>query len=150
MMERTTCRGIVIDDGPCGALEGELHRLGCDCERCTECGGQFLYCDCPGDYEDRKRVPFFRLHWLSCERCGAPWPEFFDVPGDVWRRYILSLGDGNPVLCIDCFNFIAELTDGGAYAREHGGAIMLKDIKPNAPPGGEARARWVLRHGDDE
>jgi hypothetical protein len=123
-MERKRCGG---NAGACGALEGELHQLGCDYERCTKCGGQFLYCDCPEDYADRKRVPFFRLHWLCCQRCGAPWPKFFNVPDDVWQHYILSLGDGNPLLCVDCFNFIAELTDGGEYARKHGGPIMNGD-----------------------
>src|SRR5271166_4017769 len=96
------CNGNVygVAPGPCGAREGELHRLGCPYECCTKCSGQFLYCDCPEDYSERKRVPYFRLHWQRCERCGAPWPDFFDVPNDVWQHYILSLGSGEKMLCV--------------------------------------------------
>jgi hypothetical protein len=142
--ERAVCNGNVCGDapGPCGAKEGELHRFGCNNERCTKCSQQFLYCDCPEDFSKRTRVPYFELAWQRCERCGEPWPDFFDVPDDVWQRYVISLGDGDKMLCICCFNLIAELTDGSAYAREHGGAVMLKDINPDAPASSAGRARW--------
>lgn len=35
----------------CGAHFGNKHHTGCDIERCPECGGQFISCDC--DYSDK-------------------------------------------------------------------------------------------------
>jgi hypothetical protein len=121
---RERCNGHLLGGRRCNALEGHLHRLGCDEERCTQCSGQYLYCACPEPRHKRKRVPFFRLNWHRCQRCGIPWPDFFMVPDDVWQHYILALGDGDKMLCLECFKLIAQLTDGGAYAGEHGGATM--------------------------
>jgi hypothetical protein len=127
------CNGEIIhpelsEPGPCCAQEGELHRLGCPYERCTQCGDQFLYCDCPEPFEERKRVPYFRV-WghQHCARCDRPWPEFFAVADEAWQFYVLSLGHGDMMLCVDCFNLIAELTDGGACLRRYGVPIMFDD-----------------------
>ena len=30
----------------CGCKEGEIHELGCDMERCPECGNQLIACGC--------------------------------------------------------------------------------------------------------
>lgn len=40
----------------CAAILGEFHAVGCDMERCPNCGGQLFVCDCdwpedPGDDE---------------------------------------------------------------------------------------------------
>jgi hypothetical protein len=115
-------------------------------ERCTQCGDQFLYCDCPEPLDERKRVPFIRLHWQCCERCGEPWPEMFNVPDKVWRFYILALGQGDKMLCVNCFRLISEWIDGGDYHRNHGGPVMLSEIKPDAPLGSTGRERWEQMH----
>jgi hypothetical protein len=73
-------------------------------------------------------VPYFRV-WghQHCARCDRPWPKFFDVADEAWQFYVLSLGHGDMMLCVDCFNLIAELTDGGACLRRYGVPIMLGD-----------------------
>jgi hypothetical protein len=136
-----TCNGSIIDPdlepGLCGAREGQLHRLGCQYERCTECGRQSLYCDCPDDVRvARERVPYFHIGWhLHCARCDAPFPEFFHVADEAWGFYILRLGvtdkhgARDQLLCVDCFRLIARLTDGGPMLRRHGCPIMLDDPK---------------------
>ncbi|MEQ8839417.1 MAG: hypothetical protein RIB98_00390 [Acidimicrobiales bacterium] len=37
--------------GDCSAVPGQLHVWGCDIERCPECGGQMLSCDCDAEWE---------------------------------------------------------------------------------------------------
>ena len=37
--------------GDCAVIKGELHVEGCDVERCANCGGQRISCECNDDEE---------------------------------------------------------------------------------------------------
>jgi hypothetical protein len=147
---RHRCHGSA---GECRSPEGKLHTRGCDMERCSECGGQYLYCGCADampediigtDRDKRRRVPFIR--WPHhCGRCGVEWPVFFNVPGAVWCHYI-ELGRRDEIVCLDCWEEISTLIDGRAYERQNGIAILLSEIREDAPPGSEARQRWAAWH----
>lgn len=73
----------------CHARPGELHREGCDVERCADCGGQRISCDCYSGREPELKQFALALHKqltgaLLCppgERCAACalHPEAADV-----------------------------------------------------------------------
>ena len=52
----------------CGAKPGELHEKGCDVERCLECGGQRISCDCT--VEHYPRIPWTG-EWPGVAECRA-------------------------------------------------------------------------------
>jgi hypothetical protein len=102
----------------CGAMEGEIHELGCDMERCPFCAGQLICCDCGAGqdkFEDdwegwermlnaKGRVPFI-LYPNMCARCGKLWPEMFRVPTEEWERYV-EKGERDKILCKPCYDQI--------------------------------------------
>jgi hypothetical protein len=54
----------------CGANPGELHDLGCDTERCPECGGQIISCGCfnadkEGNWDFEKLDKYEREKWTG-------------------------------------------------------------------------------------
>lgn len=116
---------VVQTCGECGVAEGKLHELGCGLERCRQCGGQFISCECATQYfdptEEQKkewlanveklggRVPY--LDWpLVCARCGMLWPDLFRVSDEEWAHYI-ELGHRQDIVCKDCYESIKSLID---------------------------------------
>ena len=64
----------------CSAAVGELHDEGCDVERCPDCGGQMLSCDCAVE-SVHPRIPW-NGEWPGVAECreygfwcywGPPW-----------------------------------------------------------------------------
>lgn len=56
----------------CGVKPGEIHKVVCDWEVCSKCGGQMLTCDC--NSEESQRIPFgtvreiaSRIPYYTCE-----------------------------------------------------------------------------------
>lgn len=94
----------------CGCQEGELHKRGCDVERCPKCGSQLIGCE-HGDetFPDAERHPFM-IHGIFCGRCGTRFPEFFNVTDEVWKHYIPP-DIRKEVICWECFCIIKTLTD---------------------------------------
>jgi len=104
----------------CGALEGEIHKFGCDMERCPKCGYQLIGCDCLDNIKTERqllsffkknggRVPFIYYPWV-CARCGEVNPDMFLVPDEEWKKYI-EIDERNKILCKECYEEIKTLID---------------------------------------
>jgi len=96
----------------CGVKEGEIHKEGCDMERCPRCQGQLISCGCYGENED----PLYRIPYLlipvKCGLCGEQWPKDFHVPNEEWKKYVIpSLQD--KCLCWDCYLELKKLFPNG-------------------------------------
>lgn len=49
----------------CGVKPDEIHENGCDVERCPDCGGQYISCDCTST---DNRLPWTGI-WPGVEEC---------------------------------------------------------------------------------
>jgi hypothetical protein len=101
-------------------MEGQLHHLGCDMERCPFCGHQLISCPCLDEYVDRSeawwkrlngkgRIPFIEYPNL-CAKCGTHWPEMFFVPDAEWERYV-EPQMRHEMLCEACYTQIKTWID---------------------------------------
>lgn len=88
----------------CGATPGQLHNTGCDVERCHECGGQRISCDCdtvsprqlpwtgewPGNEAAARLGLWTRWTELGWKECGNDHP---DARPDLNRLAVLGIWD---------------------------------------------------------
>lgn len=134
MKEETTERATCHD---CDVLEGGIHELGCDMEKCPFCGTQLITCHCvykmldidcsPGTWayengltdqqeeiwlrllEASGRIPYIR--WPNiCRHCGMLWPKMFHVPDEEWNRYI-EPRMRSMMVCRPCYDLIKSWVD---------------------------------------
>ncbi len=138
----------------CLVAEGEIHDLGCDMERCPFCGHQIISCMCvykkldipceEGDpaYENgltdeqhdqwlallnaEGRVPYI-IYPNLCRRCGALWPEMFNMPDDEWQQFI-QVDVRSEMLCLQCYTDIRGMIVGA----EGRAAMLIRDASPVA------------------
>lgn len=128
-------RWISWDCHDCGAKEGEIHKYGCDMEKCPFCGNQLIGCGCcekklsldvsPESYyylhgftdeqseqwreilEKKGRILYLLVPNM-CGLCGQQWPEMWEVSDYVWKKYVPpQLQPG--ALCKDCFSELRRI-----------------------------------------
>src|SRR5262249_29107733 len=90
----------------CQTLEGDLHFIGCELERCGDCGGPRAWCPCVKDnawFLQTERVPY--LHWpRQCARCGILCTEMCHTyDAEFMRLYGLAKEMRGKTLCDPCY-----------------------------------------------
>jgi len=63
----------------CGANPGEVHEDGCDTERCSVCGGQFLSCGCEGHNKKFARWTGIWPGFAEAELFGIDLNKFYEI-----------------------------------------------------------------------
>lgn len=58
----------------CGATPGNLHDLGCDVERCSQCGHQLISCDCSVCDEDSEESSYTAAQLENRLPWSGEWP----------------------------------------------------------------------------
>ena len=93
----------------CGSKEGQLHKAGCDMERCIDCDGQLISCNC-------KKKKFGKIPWIEipniCRLCGKIWPEMFSIPDKEWKKFVVP-DLQKEVLCLSCYQKIKKIFPNG-------------------------------------
>lgn len=97
----------------CGVVEGQLHKSGCDMERCPKCGEQLISCSCTNEEVEEigYRIPYVQIPVL-CMSCGRTYPNFFNVPDEEWKKYVIPELQ-KEVLCIVCYKRMKILFPNG-------------------------------------
>jgi len=96
----------------CGIEEGQLHKPGCDMERCPKCLGQLISRDCSDDEPDMlPRIPWVEIPNL-CALCGEVFPKMFNVQNGEWEKFVIPSLQGE-LLCRDCYNWLKKLFPNG-------------------------------------
>lgn len=98
----------------CFCKEGELHKVGCDMEKCPLCKGQLISCGCFMDnriYNNMEQIPNrepFFIETTACARCGMKHPQMLMVDKETWKNICGVTFDEDSSLCPDCMEFIIE------------------------------------------
>jgi hypothetical protein len=91
----------------CGVKEGQIHKRGCDMERCPKCGGQRIICNC--NARGLKPIPY--IVWPNiCSRCGKLWPDILEAMllDKEWLG-LVGPAERHAILCKPCLNVIRRL-----------------------------------------
>jgi hypothetical protein len=59
-----------------------------------------------------------------CGLCGVSDPRMFDVPDEVWLQHV-SEEQRRQMVCIECWHWLTDVIDGGAFQASRGGPLPL-------------------------